>query len=385
MKERIFEKFFRSSAISVDTATSDIHRLLAGHAGGKRHHPPRCAGSGHQGQQSLIPKECDGYLISTLAPTSSNFFLMLAASSLETPSFRTPGAPSTRSLASLRPRLVTSRTTLIVLILSPAAARWTVNSVFSSSAGAAAAAAPPPAAATGIAIAAAETPNFSSSALTRVLSSRTVMPSISFTNVSAVIAMIVPLSLSLYVQQQLLISVTGSGFGRPGLRLLVRDLAQDARQISDRSVQHRHQAPQGRLHDEEQLRDQLLARRELGDRLDLGGRYGPPLDHGRLEHQVRVGLGEVRQDLRERHRVRLVVGHRRRPGEVLGHGLEGRSLGRPQRERVLDHEVLRLRPAHLAAQLRHLGDLEAREREQDRVRGLREVARERLDHLGFFG
>ena len=62
-----------------------------------------------------------------------------------------------------------------------------MNSVFSSSAGAAAAAGP---AAAGIAIAAAETPNFSSSALTSVLSSRTVMPSISFTKFSAVIAMI---------------------------------------------------------------------------------------------------------------------------------------------------------------------------------------------------
>ena len=61
-----------------------------------------------------------------------------------------------------------------------------MNSVFSSSAGAAAAAGP--AAAIGIAIAAAETPNLSSSALTRVLSSRTVMPSISFTKFSAVIA-----------------------------------------------------------------------------------------------------------------------------------------------------------------------------------------------------
>src|SRR5262245_53159926 len=64
------------------------------------------------------------YLISTVAPTSSNFFLIAAASSLDTPSFTTLGAPSTRSLASLRPRLVTSRTTLITLIfLSPALVR----------------------------------------------------------------------------------------------------------------------------------------------------------------------------------------------------------------------------------------------------------------------
>src|SRR5258707_272903 len=50
------------------------------------------------------------YLISTLAPASSSFFLTASASALLTPSFTAFGAPSTRSLASLRPRLVTSRT-----------------------------------------------------------------------------------------------------------------------------------------------------------------------------------------------------------------------------------------------------------------------------------
>src|SRR5438876_8399459 len=88
------------------------------------------------------------YLISTLAPASSNFFLMAAASSLFTPSLTVLGAPSTRSLASFRPRLVTSRTALMTLILlPPTSVSTTVNSVFSS-AGAAAAAPPPPAATT---------------------------------------------------------------------------------------------------------------------------------------------------------------------------------------------------------------------------------------------
>src|SRR5262249_44915828 len=59
------------------------------------------------------------YWISTLAPASSNFFLMAAASSLFTPSLMVLGAPSTRSLASFRPRLVTSRTALMTLILFP--------------------------------------------------------------------------------------------------------------------------------------------------------------------------------------------------------------------------------------------------------------------------
>jgi len=82
-------------------------------------------------------------LTSTVAPTSSSFFFMSAASALATFSFTGFGAPSTRSLASFRPRPVSSRTTLMTWIfLSPAAFSTTSNSVFSS-APAPAAAAPP--------------------------------------------------------------------------------------------------------------------------------------------------------------------------------------------------------------------------------------------------
>jgi hypothetical protein len=57
------------------------------------------------------------YLSVTVAPASSSFFLSSSPSSLETPSLRTAGAPSTRSLASLRPRPVASRTALITATL----------------------------------------------------------------------------------------------------------------------------------------------------------------------------------------------------------------------------------------------------------------------------
>ena len=57
------------------------------------------------------------YLTSTVAPASTNFFLIVSASSLVTASLIGLGAPSTRSLASFKPRLVTSRTALITLIL----------------------------------------------------------------------------------------------------------------------------------------------------------------------------------------------------------------------------------------------------------------------------
>ena len=70
------------------------------------------------------------YLSSTEAPASSScFFKMSSASSLETPSLRVAGAPSTRPLASFRPRPVIPRTTLITLtFLSPAPVRTTSNS-----------------------------------------------------------------------------------------------------------------------------------------------------------------------------------------------------------------------------------------------------------------
>src|SRR3989440_1186504 len=119
------------------------------------------------------------YLISTLAPASSNFFLIAAASSLLTPSLTVFGAPSTRSLASFRPRLVTSRTALITLILlPPTSVSTTENSVFSSAGAAPPAAAPPPPAATTVA-AAAETPKASSIFFTRSDASRSVSPLIS--------------------------------------------------------------------------------------------------------------------------------------------------------------------------------------------------------------
>src|SRR6185503_14470973 len=97
------------------------------------------------------------YLRSTEAPASSSFFLMDSASSLPMFSLTGFGAPSTRSLASLRPRPVISRTVLMTLIFeAPASLRITLNSVFSSASAAAPPAAPPPAAAT--ATGAAETP-----------------------------------------------------------------------------------------------------------------------------------------------------------------------------------------------------------------------------------
>src|SRR5262245_41312230 len=110
--------------------------------------------------------------MSTWPPAASICSLSLAASSLGTPSLSGLGAPSTSSFASLRPRLVIARTSLITWIfLSPAESRMTSNSSFSAAGAAPAAAGPPAATATG---AAAETPHFSSRSLASSAASITV-------------------------------------------------------------------------------------------------------------------------------------------------------------------------------------------------------------------
>ena len=82
------------------------------------------------------------YLTSTEPPASSISAFSLSASSRSMPSLMGFGASSTSALASLRPRPVAARTTLMTWIfLSPAAVRTTSNAVCSSSASAAS---PPP-------------------------------------------------------------------------------------------------------------------------------------------------------------------------------------------------------------------------------------------------
>src|SRR5690606_23825248 len=77
------------------------------------------------------------YESSTSAPASSNLALISWASSLPTASLIVFGAPSTSSLASLRPRPVRLRTSLMTAILFPPTDfSTTSNSVFSSAAAA---------------------------------------------------------------------------------------------------------------------------------------------------------------------------------------------------------------------------------------------------------
>src|SRR6476646_2881983 len=88
-----------------------------------------------------LPPVFRSYLTSTEAPASSSCALIVSASSRLTPSLTAFGAPSTRSLASFRPRPVIARTTLITWIFwPPAPVSTTSKELFSSTA----APSPPP-------------------------------------------------------------------------------------------------------------------------------------------------------------------------------------------------------------------------------------------------
>ena len=124
----------------------------------------------------------NNYLTVIVAPVVSSLALSSAASSLETPSLRIAGALSTMSLASFKPRPVTSRTALITATLfAPKEVNSTLNSDCSSTA-AAAAAGPAD-------TAAADTLNFSSKAEISSTSSRTVFSATAFRIYSFVKAM----------------------------------------------------------------------------------------------------------------------------------------------------------------------------------------------------
>src|SRR6476646_2707939 len=166
------------------------------------------------------------YLTSTVAPASDSFCLIVSASSFETPSFTALGAASTRSFASFKPSAVTSRTTLITLILlPPTACRMTSNSVFSSATAAASPAAPPAAGAAATAAAAAETPKVSSNSFTSCEASRSVMFFKNSITSSRVAAMI-----TFYPSSKIL-----SG-------LLFDDLSHDHGQVTRHGGNHRDQS-----------------------------------------------------------------------------------------------------------------------------------------------
>src|SRR6185437_938876 len=280
------------------------------------------------------------YLISAFAPASSIFFLIASASALLMPSFSGFGAPSTRSFASLRPRLVTSRTALMVFTLfSPAAVSITVNSVFSS-AGAAPAPPPAPGAATATVAAAAETPNFSSMSLMSCESSRTdMLPIASRRSCLAIAIDGAPVSD---------INECREGSGR-GLLLLVADGGHGAHELRGHLVQRLHELGDRRLHRAHQPGEELLAAGHRGEASDFLRRHQVVRHHAALDDELFVALRVGVEHLRRGHGVvGDAVGER--ADHVVGELLERRPLHRAAREGVLQHAKVDAGGARLRAQ-----------------------------------
>src|SRR5579884_279857 len=262
------------------------------------------------------------YLISTLAPASSNFFLMASASSFDTPSLIVFGALSTRSFASFRPRLVTSRTALMTLILfGPTSLRTTVNSVFSSAGAAGPAAAGAPATTTGAA-AAAETPNVSSIFLTSSAASSSVRL-FSSSRIASTLLAIARFSFSLRLCELL------------GLDGLVHRHGQSPRDAGQRLRQPRRRT----AHQECNASQQLLARGQLGQRSNFFDRNDASFDDSGPELQGGNFTGEPGQRAGQRHRIGRSVGNGIGSGEPLQDGLGRGAGGGALSHRILDYPV----------------------------------------------
>src|SRR6185437_4265628 len=294
------------------------------------------------------------YLTSTVAPASVNFFLMDSASSLPTPSLTVLGAPSTRSLASFRPRLVTSRTTLMTLIFLAAstAVSTTVNSVFSSTGAAAAAPPPPPAMAAGAA-AAAETPSSSSKRFTSWEASSRVRFLMDSTRVCRS-AMGSPKSV-----QQSAFGTQPSSEALLGKFLGLDGLVEHHCGAATHAVQRGYQALGRRLNEEQQFGVELFLRRRGGQLRHLRRRNGRALDHARAQLETRVVFDVILQRLGQGDGVAGGVGDRADALESAQQRFRRGAFGGAGRQGVLHHPVAGAGGAQLLAQLEILRDGEA--------------------------
>src|SRR5215831_3018632 len=303
-----------------------------------------------------------GYLTSTLAPWSSSCFLSLAASSLFTPSLTVLPPASTRSLASLRPRPVIARTSLMTLIFfSPLDLRTTANSVFSSAAGAAPAAGAE-ATATG---AAAETPHFSSRSLASSAASKTVsfersstiFPRSAMTGTSFAlnsVARCAPASLARAQVYGLPHSGAAGSLGTFGaLRL------EHARQLGARLFEHARDLGCRRLHQADELGPQLVERRQVGQRLDGVGVHDRRPHRSAQDHELVVLPGILDRDPRGAHGVAR-KGDAGLALEKTGGALGSGAFQRQHGETVLGDLDCAAGFFHALAKLGHLRDSHAR-------------------------
>src|SRR5262249_23594504 len=186
------------------------------------------------------------------------------------------GAPSTRSLASFRPRPVISRTTLMTWIfLPPASLSRTSNSVFSSTAGAAAPPPPPAAGAPPTGAAAIVTLNLLLKASISSASSKTdLLPIASRISSFVMVVGISSFSLCDNASRSIVRSVSHfkhavgrltdlSGAGSSALFLLPQPFERAGEHVQD-AAERSHEPGQRRLQSGAELREHLLAARHRG-------------------------------------------------------------------------------------------------------------------------
>src|SRR2546422_769399 len=309
--------------------------------------------------------ERHAYFSSTTAPCASSFFLISSASCFDTPSFTAPPA-STRSFASLRPRFVTARTSLMTWIFfSPPLFNTTVNSVCSSTAGAAAPPAAAPAAGAAATGAAIVTLNFALNASISSASSNTDMLPIA--------AMISSLPKVVCVAMWLL------------SRLLVFQRLKGPHHRHEQSVQRTGEACQRRLQGAAQLRQQCVPCGQRREPRDLLRTERLTLHQADLDLRLLEFPGELGEDFRRRHRVHPREHQRRRAIEVpFQPALAPRQLRfaqRAQRQGVLHHHVLDAGRPQPPPEVRDPRDVQAREvRHIQRGRAL-ELRRQRRHDL----
>src|SRR6266540_3610497 len=297
--------------------------VIDGSAGGLKSIPPEDWGV----RTRVTPKDVGrGYLTSTDAPAASSLSRADSACSFGTRSRTGFGALSTRSLASLRPRLVRARTSLITWIFfSPADCRITSNSVCSSTSSAAAAPPPPPAGAPTAMGAAAWMPNSSSIFLDRsaasMIESSLIASKMSSTDSFAMFVLL-PRS---FVQPRL------------RRRFLPAALGERVRHALHRRLEQVRDARQGRLKQPGHLGQGDVLRLKRGQRRGLLGPQHLALDHGALHHDRGEPPRRVQQRLRPNQGVVLEEGDRGGPLEQVDHRFEPRLPSCDAGQGVLRH------------------------------------------------
>ena len=152
-----------------------------------------------------------------------------------------------------------------------------------------------------------------------------------------------------------------------------------------RGVQEADQLGSRRLEDAEQLRAKLGQAGHGRKRLDaIGVEHLRARHEAALDHDLRMVLGKVDDDLRQGDRVRIAVRDGGGLDELVLERGEGRALERSHGQGVLDDLVVAARLADLAPELGDRGHGDAAEVDEDRVLRLREVAAKRLDERFFF-